>query len=82
VIACEVLLRARSDIGFNRFNLVLLDRAGAGSNVEYVLVEAGGGLGNLAPLGFLPVNPILFWGSVFVTRLLVEFENICFEFMS
>jgi hypothetical protein len=56
-IACEVRLRASSDIGLSRFSLAFPDLAGVGSNVETLL---GGGDGSLAPLGRLPVGtPLL-----------------------
>jgi hypothetical protein len=66
---CDVLLRARSDIGLRRFSLVFPDFCCAGSKFDTGFAAVGGGVGSLAPVGLLPVCIPFSCISAAVTKL-------------
>jgi hypothetical protein len=66
--ACEVLLRARSDIGFNKFSRAFPDFDCGGSKFDICDGKEDGGVGSLAPVGLLPVCICLPWRSDAVTN--------------
>ena len=76
-IAWDVLLRAKSDIGFNKFSLALPDRGWIGSYIGAGFEAEGGGVGSLAPVGRRPVCTGLFDRSAAVTNGIAFSEGCC-----
>jgi hypothetical protein len=74
-MAWDVLRRARSDIGFNKFNLVFPDRGWTDSYIEAWFEEDGGGVGSLAPVGRRPVGTDLLERSTGRTKCLAFSED-------